>query len=152
MKDKRGQGLSTNAIILIVLGVVVLAVMVIGFTLGWDKIAPWISTSNVDTIVTQCNVACSTNSVDSFCNLERDLKGASIPDGKYTCNDLIGKGIGVDSCSISCTPAIDEQKTYVWVEKIGDCDEANERQVSASLCDSSIKGEQDTICCEISNS
>jgi len=74
MYNKRGQGLSTNAIILIVLGVVVLAVLIIGFTIGWDKIAPWLGEgNNIDTIVTQCNVACSTNSVYDYCSKQREL-------------------------------------------------------------------------------
>ena len=42
-KNKKAQGLSTNAIILIVLGVIVLAVLVIGFTMGWDFIASRLS-------------------------------------------------------------------------------------------------------------
>ena len=66
MQNKRGQGLSTQAIILIVLGVAVLVIMIIGFTVGWDKIAPWLSRDNVDSIVTQCEVACSTQSVYDF--------------------------------------------------------------------------------------
>ena len=76
--NKRGQGLSTNAIILIVLGVVVLGVLVIGFTMGWEKIAPWISTNNVNTIVTQCGVACSTDSMNSFCTTKRTLKADDV--------------------------------------------------------------------------
>ena len=43
--NKRGQGLSTNAIILIVLGVVVLVVLIGGFTIGWGQMAPWIKTN-----------------------------------------------------------------------------------------------------------
>ena len=148
MNNKRGQGLSTNAIILIVLGIVVLAVLVIGFTLGWDKIAPWLSTSNVDTIVTQCSVACSTNSVDSFCNIKRNLKGASIPDGEYSCKDLINRGIGVEDCpTISC-PVIEDGKTYVWVTSLNECIGESEKIVSNDLCDQATKRTGDNICCE----
>ena len=104
MYNKRGQGLSTNAIILIVLGVVVLAVLVIGFTMGWDKIAPWISTSNVDTIKTQCSVACATGSTYDYCTLERTLK-----DGKNkitgTCEDFAKLTYGIEDCSAElCSP------------------------------------------------
>jgi len=62
LNNKRGQGLSTNAIILIVLGVVVLVILIAGFTLGWSKIAPFLSKNNVDTIANQCAVSCSTES------------------------------------------------------------------------------------------
>ncbi|MEK6819827.1 MAG: hypothetical protein AABY03_01350 [Nanoarchaeota archaeon] len=57
MINKRGQGLSVNAIILIVLGIVVLVLMVLGFTIGWSKILPFISTNNADTLVTACSIA-----------------------------------------------------------------------------------------------
>jgi hypothetical protein len=100
--EKRGQGLSTNAIILIVLGVVVLAVLVIGFTMGWDKIAPWISTDNVDTIKTQCEVACSTSSTYDFCTKERTLKMEGEEDKEVTCKELAGK-YGIEDCSGLCT-------------------------------------------------
>ncbi len=90
MLDKRGQGLSTNAIILIILGIVVLAVLIVGFTVGWGKIAPWLSTENVDAIATQCEVACSTQNVYDFCTKERELKVSGLPGGvksvKNSCN------------------------------------------------------------------
>ena len=79
---KRGQGLSTNAIILIVLGVIVLTILVMGFTVGWSKIAPWITTDNVDAVVQQCSIACSTSSIYSFCSLERMLKADDLPGGE----------------------------------------------------------------------
>ncbi len=101
MHNKRGQGLSTNAIILIVLGVFVLAILILGFTLGWGKIAPWISTNNVDDVVTACNVACSTNSQFDFCSVKRDLKADSDKFKDVTCNYLskVQKQYGVGECS-----------------------------------------------------
>lgn len=78
MENKRGQGLSVNAIILIVLGVIVLVMLVLGFTIGWDKIAPWIKTdNNVATIAQACATACSTNSVYDYCSVERELKNGT---------------------------------------------------------------------------
>lgn len=105
--EKRGQGLSVNAIILIVLGVVVLVVLILGFTMGWNRIAPWLSTNNVDTIVQQCSVACSTGSVYDYCSVERELKvNTKIGDlesgKKYTCDKLSEdsySNLGVSKCS-----------------------------------------------------
>jgi len=81
-KSTRGQGLSTNAIILIILGVIVLAVLAVGFALGWgtlkDKIAP---SNNVNSIVTGCQTACSTQSTYDFCSLQRTLKADGLPAG-----------------------------------------------------------------------
>jgi len=103
--NKRGQGLSTNVIILIILGVVVLSVLIIGFTAGWAKIAPWISTNNVDTIVTSCEVACSTQSVYDFCTAPREVKVSGENPVKGTCNSLTTSNVafGIGNCpAISC--------------------------------------------------
>ena len=101
--NKRGQGLSVNAIILIVLGVVVLAVLIFGFTVGFGKILPFISSgNNVDTIVNSCDTACATNSVYGFCTQERTLKAEDLPeDLKETCYKLSTDHTkyGIDGCS-----------------------------------------------------
>ena len=81
MQNKRGQGLSTNAIILIVLGIVVLVVLILGFTIGWKSLLPWISTDNVNTIVTQCGIACTTESTYDFCSKPLTLKADDLPGG-----------------------------------------------------------------------
>jgi hypothetical protein len=155
MHNKRGQGLSTNAIILIVLGVVVLAVLVIGFTMGWDKIVPWISTSNVDTIATQCGVACSTGSTYDYCDVERELKfkgtlGNLKSGEKYTCDLLSGvSGSPIEKCSgIQPCSFIEGEKEYVWVTSLDECTGEGEKIVSNSNCDQDAKGTGDNFCCE----
>lgn len=107
--DKRGQGISTNAIVLIILAVVVLVILIIGFTVGWSKMAPWISTDNVDVIVNQCSIACSTDSVFGYCTQERELKFGETIEGltsgqKYTCDELSGYAqLGVEECpAVTC--------------------------------------------------
>jgi len=85
--NKRGQGLSTNAIILIVLGVVVLVILITGFTLGWSKIAPFLSKDNVDTITTNCEIACSTNAKYDYTGKIRELNDGEIKI-KTTCKIL----------------------------------------------------------------
>jgi hypothetical protein len=100
MNNKRGQGLSVNAIILIVLGVIVLVLMILGFTLGWGTILPFLSTSNVNNIVTSCNTACSTSSQFDFCNLKRNLKADAVQFKDVTCNYLLNNQTkyGIQSC------------------------------------------------------
>ena len=75
LKSRKGQGLSVNAIIMIVLGVFVLAVLILGFTMGWgnikDRIAP---SNNVKTIADACSLACNTNSQFDFCTYSREIK------------------------------------------------------------------------------
>ncbi len=109
-KNQKGQGLSTNAIILIILGVVILVVLILGFTIGWEKIAPWLGGGdNVDTVVSACTSACATTSTYNFCTKPRELKFSGTIAGltsgtEYDCNDLVGKqGLGVDACpAITC--------------------------------------------------
>ena len=72
--NKRGQGLSTNAMVLIILAIVVLVILIMGFTIGWSKFSGFLGGGdNVDTIATQCGIACSTQSVFGFCAKEREL-------------------------------------------------------------------------------
>lgn len=82
MQNKRGQGLSTNAIILIVLGIIVLVVLILGFTLGWKSILPFLSSDNVGSIVTQCSIACSSNNLYDFCSKPLVLKSDDLPSGQ----------------------------------------------------------------------
>jgi len=116
MQNKRGQGLSTSAIILIVLGVIVLAILAVGFIFGWEKIAFWIdSDNNVDMIAQACHQACIMNLKYDFCVRERQLEAKDLPDEagkeitfkKASCNffatDDNYKKYGIEPCeSITC--------------------------------------------------
>ena len=76
MVNKRGQGLSINALILIVLGIFILITLIAGFTLGWSQLKSYLgfSGNNVDTIVDQCKSACDLEQQYAFCTQERILK------------------------------------------------------------------------------
>ena len=54
MKNKKAQGLSTNAIVLIILGIIFLVVLIIGFSFGWEKIAPWLPQDEFNIIKDEC--------------------------------------------------------------------------------------------------
>lgn len=104
--DKRGQELSTNAIIMIILGVVVLVVLIAGFYFGWGSIKDRImgSKSNVDKISEACNLACSTNSAYDYCNMKRELtdedgnKLQNVTCYMLSVDDIIKK-FGIGECS-----------------------------------------------------
>ncbi len=108
MENKRGQGLSTNAIILIILGVVILIILIVGFTLGWDKIAPFIKTNNVETIKSSCVSACATVNTYSFCSQNRTLKADGVKLEDKTCfelNKTAYPAYGIEECpAITCSP------------------------------------------------
>ncbi len=112
MHNKKGQGLSTNAIILIVLGVFVLAILILGFTLGWGKIAPWINKPNVKDMVSACDVACLTDAKYDFCSINRTVKDGVNDNFENTCFNLWneteykGRNYGFNECpSIDCKVA-----------------------------------------------
>lgn len=139
---KRGQGLSVNAIILIVLGVFVLAVLIVGFTLGWgtlkDRIIP---SNNVDTIANSCAVACSTQSKYDFCTAPRDLKAADAELDSVTCNYLAEKQTkyGIDSCgSVSCDDVVLSAATTIEVAKES-CASAKENDVVYYLVNNKLE-------------
>ncbi|MBR9701417.1 hypothetical protein GOV13_00680 [Candidatus Pacearchaeota archaeon] len=104
--DKKGQGLSVNAIIMIVLGVAVLVLLIAGFSMGWGTIFPFLKSNNVDTIAKACSTACTTNSIYDFCSMERDLKDDKGNEIKTSCAVLSSvqefNKYGVDSCSLGC--------------------------------------------------
>ena len=112
--NKRGQGLSTTAIVLIILGVFVLAILIFGFTKGWDSFAPFLSSNNVDSVVIQCQISCSSNSEYNYCSKAVELKADDLPGGvkKVSANctffanapDYADK-YGVDKCPGLC-PAV----------------------------------------------
>lgn len=111
MNYKRGQGLSTSTIILLILGLIILIILVIGFTSGWKKLAPWIPSNNIQSISSSCSVACSTHDVYSYCSLNRTLKAKDLPGGK---KEVIGncsffstnkdyKSFGIKACPGLCS-------------------------------------------------
>jgi hypothetical protein len=104
--NNKGQGMSTNTIVILILAVLVLVVLILGFTMGWSKLAPWISSPNVDTIVNSCSAACSTGGVYDYCSVERELKDAERNKIKTTCAVFATvpeyKKYGVTSCSLDC--------------------------------------------------
>ena len=104
LRQRKGQGLSVNAIILIILGLVVLVMLILGFVLGWDRVLPFISKTNVDTLKTACSVACSTSAEFDFCSVKRELKSDTETLNDVTCNYLLKEQpkYGIESCSISC--------------------------------------------------
>ncbi|MFA5953654.1 MAG: hypothetical protein WC812_03610 [Candidatus Pacearchaeota archaeon] len=106
MNNKRGQSMSTNTIILLILGLIVLVVLILGFTMGWDKVAPFIKSSNVDNVVNTCDSACSIQSKYDFCNTQRDIKDGEGNKVKTSCYVLAGLSefeiYSVNPCDIDC--------------------------------------------------
>jgi len=107
--EKRGQGLSITTLILIIIGVVILVVLIFGFTAGWGNIKEWIAPSgNADKIVTFCRVACASNNEYDWCRepLVFERTGEEDTLG-IVCDGWVGDNgvadIGVEACpAIKC--------------------------------------------------
>jgi len=94
MESKKAQNLSITTIILIILGVVVLVVLIIGFTKGWDSVKGFFGGgSKAPQISALCNIACTTEDNDAWCVQERE---------GGTCDDLADDGKFVDCVAIIC--------------------------------------------------
>jgi hypothetical protein len=95
--------------VIIVLAVAVLVILILGFTIGWNKFLPFIKTNNVQDIVTACSTACSIGSQFDYCTTPRDLKNGT---AEFTnnCYNFANKPeysrYAIAKCSaITCTPA-----------------------------------------------
>ena len=92
MANKRGQeGMSTTAVVGIILAIAVLVVLMLFLFLGKERVFPFFfSSNNVESIKTNCAAACATNNVYSYCTALRTLKAEDLPGGikeiEKTCN------------------------------------------------------------------
>lgn len=110
MENKRGQGLSTSAIILIILGIFILVILILGFTIGWEKLNPFLPSNNVNSLKDACSLACTQNSVVDFCtinrefNMKKDTPTGLVSGKEYTCVQLADfeSELGIESCSNLC--------------------------------------------------
>ena len=59
--NKKGQEMSITTLLLIIIGIVVLVLVVLGFSMGWsslwEKINIYRPSSNIDSLVQSCNLA-----------------------------------------------------------------------------------------------
>lgn len=110
--NKKAQGLSVNTIILIIIGLIVLVVLILGFTMGWKNIKDWIIPSNnVKAISDQCKIACATDQKYDYCFLKRELKAEEETLEDVSCYSLAEKKAvyGIEKCSsIVCGISADE--------------------------------------------
>jgi len=72
MQNKRGQGLEVSTLILIVLGVIILVLLVLGFSMGWgnlwEKVNIFQGGSSIESVIQGCKVAVSSASTYTYCS------------------------------------------------------------------------------------
>ncbi|MBS3075404.1 hypothetical protein J4429_03000 [Candidatus Pacearchaeota archaeon] len=116
--NKKGAEMTIGTIIIIILALVVLAVIIYGFTTGWNNLWENIKNFgggkvNVASVVNACQVACVSSSQYDYCTLTRkvtfDDSGAKNPDNTnpWTCKKLQDEkpnvGISCPALSVACT-------------------------------------------------
>ena len=76
--NKRGQDLSIGTLILIVLGVIVLVLLILGFSIGWgnlwEKINIFGGGNSIGDVATACSLAASSNNKFDYCENFRKIK------------------------------------------------------------------------------
>jgi hypothetical protein len=78
MINKKAQDLSIGTLILIVLGIIVLVLLVLGFSIGWsnlfEKINIFGGASSIGDVVTACNLAVTSQNTFDYCQNFRKVK------------------------------------------------------------------------------
>ncbi len=138
--NKRGQELSIGTLVLIVLGIIVLVLLVLGFSIGWDKLFSLIgitSGSDLSAMVTACKVAVASQSQVSYC----EFKKVKLGDGKskmINCEySEVQDGLGNDKLA-GCPDSIADMYADKGAKK-GQCSEyikGNNKGVEKEACDS----------------
>jgi hypothetical protein len=107
MLNKRGD--VNWVLISLVLGVIVLVVLALGLTGAWKTFLPWLNIdNNVNTIVNQCQVSCTTGDVYGYCNMNKTLRSTDLPNKQAigTCNffstDVSYSPYGIAPCAQLC--------------------------------------------------
>jgi hypothetical protein len=102
---KKAQGLSVSTIVVIIVSLVVLVFLIYGFSVGWGNLLTSVKeiggASNVASVVSACEIACSSNSQYDYCSVSRSVtfgKGEKDKNGDYTCSSLFYKEAGLNSC------------------------------------------------------
>ena len=71
--NKKGQDLTVGTLILIVLGVIILVLLVLGFTMGWDKVWSYLgftTSSDIQNKISSCNTAALSTTRDYCLRLD----------------------------------------------------------------------------------
>ncbi len=110
--EKRGFELAINTLILMILGVLLLAILIVFFTMGssnfMDSIKMYFSYSNVDSVVTSCNLFADSNVVYRYCCEQNKVKyyvNGSKMSGDFTCHGMLNESFANNLKEMNCDGA-----------------------------------------------
>ena len=113
--NKKGQEMSVATLVLIVIGIALLVMIILGFTLGWQNLWNKINLfqgGSVEDVISSCKIAATTDAAFSYCN---EFKQVTINNQKQYVN-----------CQF---PAVNE-----GLEKKLGCGDNNARQSAKTYC------------------
>jgi hypothetical protein len=103
MNNKKGQEMSVATLVLIVIGIVVLVMLILGFSMGWQNLWAKVNIfgggSNVETVIQSCKLAASSSSQFSYCS---EFKQVTIDGKKQYINCADERVTGVEN-PLTCT-------------------------------------------------
>ncbi|MBS3073837.1 hypothetical protein J4447_00095 [Candidatus Pacearchaeota archaeon] len=94
MINKRGaEGTPTGTIVVLIIGLVVLVLIIVGFSMGWNNLFSKIfgfggGKSNVGSVSSNCVASCQLNDQYSFCTEERSVTLGNGTTLKGSCNQF----------------------------------------------------------------
>ena len=119
--NKKGQDLSIGTLILIVLGIIVLVLLILGFSLGWsnlwEKINIFKGSSSIGDIANACKIAVTSQDVYSYCQDFKKIK-------------VNGQTEYISCLDSRVQPSLDT--------KITTCDDAEVLKAKKAICDTII--------------
>jgi len=115
--NKKGAEFSIGMLIALVLGLVILVVVALGFTMGWNnlfsKFKVWSGGSTLTTVGQACQIACTAGDSTAFCKETRDI-------AQLTENQLTSTEVTFDKTAGSEKLTIKNNNKEFKVEKDGD--------------------------------
>lgn len=135
--NKKGQEMSVATLILIVIGIVLLVVLILGFTMGWqslwNKINIFGGTSNIETVIQACNLAATSDSTYSYCNEFKQLKISGKTE-YLTCEDPRLQGGLMKQLDCSSVRSAGQDACAVWlVQNPGKSGKVNGEECATSV-------------------
>jgi len=100
--NRKGLQMAISTVVVMILGIVVLTFLVMFFTMGaggfLEAVKGYFSYSNVDSVVSSCDIFVDSGQVNSYCCDSREVKyvkdGEKL-EGLFSCDELVDEGFNV---------------------------------------------------------
>lgn len=108
-KNTKGFEMVWSNVVVMILALFLIIILILFFTMGWqgfwDYMKDFFGYSNVDSVVTSCNLLVQSNSQYSFCCEKKNVKyylDGKKTQGEFTCLELLNKNFIKGINSLDC--------------------------------------------------